>query len=197
MTKQALTEHPIHELIRNRWSPYVFLPREVAQDDLASIFEAARWTASAYNEQPWRFFVAAKSQNSEYQRILSCLEEGNRRWAQQAPVLALAATKTTFSRNGKSNRVALYDLGQALATLTLEATSRGIHVHQMAGIFPDKAKREVGVPDGYEAVVAFALGYPDRDGDGLAELHELDSRPRGRRPLREFVFSKEWGMPAF
>lgn len=197
MTKQAPTEHPVHALIRSRWSPYVFASREVRQDDLASIFEAARWTASAYNEQPWRFFVAPKGQRSQYQRILDCLEEGNQRWAGRAPVLALGAAKTTFSRNGEANRVALYDLGQALATLTIEAISRGIHVHQMAGIVPDKAKSQLGVPDGYEAVVAFALGYPDRTGAGPVKLRELDDRPRGRRPLGELVFGSEWGRPAF
>src|SRR5215467_11266332 len=129
--KQASPDHPIHELIAKRWSPYAFSDRTVSDDDLKSLFEAARWAASSYNEQPWRYIVATKANAAEFERLLSCLLEGNQAWARAAPVLALGCTSLRFALNGKPNAAAAHDLGLASASLTFEATSRGLFVHQM------------------------------------------------------------------
>src|SRR5262245_29708759 len=128
--KQAKPDHPIHELIARRWSPYGFADRPVATEDLRSLFEAARWAASSYNEQPWSYIVASKDNPEEFARLLSCLVEGNQAWAKAAPVLALGCTSLHFARNGQPNAAAVHDLGLASATLTLEATARGLFVHQ-------------------------------------------------------------------
>jgi nitroreductase len=109
--KQASPDHPIHELIARRWSPYAFADRPVPEDDLRSLFEAARWAASSYNEQPWSYIVATKADPAGFERLLSCLVEGNRAWAEAAPVLALGCTSLTFARNGKPNAAAVHDLG--------------------------------------------------------------------------------------
>src|SRR5205085_11977990 len=123
--KQATPDHPIHELIARRWSPYAWADRPVSEEDLRSLFEAARWAASSYNEQPWSYIVATKANPEDFERLLSCLVEGNQLWATAAPVLALGCTNLSFALNGKTNAAAVHDLGLASANLTLEATSRG------------------------------------------------------------------------
>ena len=138
--KKASIDYPIHELLAERWSPYGFEDRPVAQADLRSLFEAARWAASSYNEQPSNFFVATKENPEEFARLLSCLVEANQAWAKAAPVLALGVVSLRFARNNKDNRAAVHDLGLAAGNLLVEATARGLCVHQMIGILPDKAR---------------------------------------------------------
>ncbi|MGO8750682.1 MAG: nitroreductase family protein [Thermoguttaceae bacterium] len=90
--KQANPDHPIHELVARRWSPYAFAGKRVSENELRSLFEGARWAASSYNEQPWSYIVASKANPAEFERLLSCLVEGNQPWAKAAPVLALGCT---------------------------------------------------------------------------------------------------------
>src|SRR5947209_10813646 len=111
--KQAAPDHAIHELIARRWSPYCFADRRVSADDLLSLFEAARWAASSYNEQPWSYIVATKDDAAEFARLLSCLVEGNQAWAKAVPVLAVGCTSLNFVQNGKPNPAAIHDLGLA------------------------------------------------------------------------------------
>src|SRR5271157_2187458 len=96
----ATTDYRIHELIAKRWSPYCFDERSVTDDDLRSLFEAARWAPSSYNEQPWSYIVATNVDSKEFERLLSCLVEGNQAWAKAAPVLAIGCTSLNFVRNG-------------------------------------------------------------------------------------------------
>lgn len=194
--KRGAPDHPVHEWITGRWSPYVYAHRTVPLDDLRSIFEAARWAASSYNEQPWRYIVATKEDPEEYGKVLSCLAPGNREWAKAAPVLALGLFKKTFTRNGRPNRVALHDLGAASATLTFEASARGIKVHQMGGIRPDEARELFGVPDDYDIVTALALGYEAPEPDNADDFGERDLTPRTRRPLAEYLFGGKFGEPS-
>lgn len=193
---KAETSHPIHELLARRWSPCAFDSRPVSESDLCSLFEAARWAPSAYNEQPWRYLVATKDNPEEFQRLLSCLLEGNQAWARTAPVLALGVVSLKFAHNDKINRTAAHDLGLASANLLMEATARGLFVHQMAGIRPGKARELYGIPEGYEVWTGLAIGYRG-DPKGLPEpLQRRDLTPRQRRPLREFVFSGKWQNPS-
>jgi len=194
--KKTSTDYPIHELLAKRWSPYAFDDRPVPETDLRSLFEAARWAPSSYNEQPWRYIVCTKDDPEQYQRLLSCLVEGNQIWAKAAPVLALGVVSLRFARNAKDNRAAVHDLGLAAGNLLLEATTRGLLVHQMIGILPDKARQIYGIPEGFEAWTALAIGYK---GDPMSlpeQLRERDQAPRQRKPLREFVFSGKWGNPS-
>ena len=191
--KQASPDHPIHELIAERWSPYAFSDRPVSDDDLRSLFEAARWAASSYNEQPWSYIVATKANATEFERLLSCLVEGNQMWAKSAPVLALGCTSLFFKKNAKPNAAAIHDLGLASATLTLEATARGLLVHQMIGIVPDKAREVYHIPEGVQPLTGLAMGYA-ADPNSLPEkLRERDLTARSRKPLAEFVFGGKWG----
>ena len=138
--KQAATDHPILKLLAERWSPYGFEDRPVTEADLRSLFEAARWAASSYNEQPWNYFVATREDPPEFGRLLSCLVDANQAWAKTAPVLVLAVVSLQFARNKQDNRAAVHDLGLAAANLVIEATARSLSVHQMIGILPDKAR---------------------------------------------------------
>ena len=193
MEKRASTDHPVHELIAKRWSPYSFDDRVVSEADLQSLFEAARWAPSSYNEQPWSYIVATKEKPEEFSQLLSCLVEGNQVWARNAPVLAMGVARLNFTRNNKPNRAAIHDLGLAAGHLVIEASARGLVVHQMIGILPDRAREVYKIPEGYEPMTGIAIGYvgdPDRLPD---HLKERDLAPRSRKPLREFVFSGTWG----
>ncbi len=196
MSKRANPDHPIHDPLAERWSPYGYAQREVADTDLRGLLEAARWSASAFNEQPWRYIVARKADGTEFERILSCLVDANQAWAQAAPVLILTVVAENFARNGKANGSALHDLGQASANLTVEATTRGLSVHQMAGILPDRARELYGIPEGYRAVTGLAIGYAADPATLPDEIRERDSSPRDRQTLAQFVYSGRWDHPA-
>ena len=189
MNRTAPADHPISPLLANRYSPYVFDPdRSVSSTDLASVFEAARWTMSCYNEQPWRYIVGARDRNAAvWEQVLSVLVEGNQAWARHAPVLALGVTARYFERNGMPNPAARHDLGAASANLTVEASARGLHVHQMLGIEPEKASEVFELPDSLEPVTGIAIGYLGDAAAAPAALAERDARPRERRPLGELV----------
>jgi nitroreductase len=196
MEKLAETQAPIHELISRRWSPRAFSERAIEPEKLVSLFEAARWAPSASNEQPWAFIVATKADPKSYDDMLGVLVEFNRAWAQNAPVLILALAHTQFERDGRPNRHALYDVGQAAASLSLQGTALGLMTHQMAGFDAEAARQRFTVPAGWEPVSAVALGYPG-DPESLNEkLRQRELAQRQRKPLPSFVFSGAWGVPA-
>ena len=194
--KRASTDYPVHELLAARWSPYAFQDRPVPEVDLLSVFEAARWAASSFNEQPWTYLVATKENPEQFQQLLSCLIEFNQVWAKAAPVLALGIVSLRFARNGETNRAAVHDLGLAAGNLLVEATARGLYVHQMLGILPDKARQLFAIPDGYEAWTGLAIGYQGDPTTLPDRLQERERLPRQRKPLSQFVFGGKWGHPS-
>jgi nitroreductase len=194
--KQASADYPIQELLAKRWSPYAFQDRPVPEDDLRSLFEAARWAASSFNEQPWTYIVATKEDPEQFQQVLSCLVEFNQVWAKAAPVLVLGIASLTSARNGQVNRAAVHDLGLAAGNLLVEATARGLVVHQMLGILPDKARQVFDIPEGFEAWTAIAIGYRGEPTSLPDALRERERLPRQRKPLNQFVFSGKWGSPS-
>jgi nitroreductase len=196
MHRPASIDHPVHQLIRDRWSPRSFADKPVPAEALRSLFEAARWTPSSSNEQPWAFLVAARDDEVFHAKLLSTLVEANQVWAKNAPVLVLAVSELAFARNGQPNRNAFYDTGAAVANLTTEATSRGLFVHQMAGFDLQKATDLFSIPIAWQPVAAFVIGYPG-DPQSLPEtLRERELAPRKRKPLEQFVLSGSWGQPA-
>jgi nitroreductase len=189
--KLATPDYPVHDLIANRWSPYLFATREVEREKLLSCLEAARWAASSFNEQPWSFILAERTDDSDFARMLSCLMEANQAWAANAGALLLTVVATSFSRNNKPNRVAQHDLGQAVGNLSLQATHFGLAVHQMAGVELSKARTTYAIPDTHEPVTAIAIGYAGESSQNES-LAERDHAPRSRKPLTEFVFTGSW-----
>lgn len=193
---RAPVEHPVHELIAERWSPYCFSDRPVSDDGLRALFEAVRWAPSAYNEQPWRYIIAKNEDPAEYARLLSCLVEGNQVWAKNVPVLAIGIARLSFTHNDKPNRTAFHDLGLAAGNLLAEATARGLCVHQMSGILPDRVREEYGVPEGYEPLTGIAIGYEGSVKACDAEMAQRDAARRPRKAMQEFLFSGRWGKAA-
>lgn len=193
--KKAIPDHKIQPVISERWSPYGFADRPVAASDLSSLFEAARWAASSYNEQPWSYIVATRENPEEFARLLSCLVEPNQAWAKFAPVLAIGVINHQFARNGKTNRAAPHDLGLASGNLLVEATARGLFVHQMIGILPDRARELYQIPEHSEAYTALAIGYEGVSPGLPDEVKKRDHGPRQRKPLSQFVFTGKWGEP--
>jgi nitroreductase len=194
MQKPAPADHPILDVIAGRWSTRAFDDRPVAQAELLSLFEAARWAPSSFNEQPWRFVIAERHRDpAAFDRLIATLTEGNQAWARFAPIVGFSVASLTFARNGRPNRHAWHDVGQAVAMLLVEATSRGLFVHQMAGYDAQKAREACGIPDGFEPVAAFALGHPGST-DRLDERNRLrEAAPRVRRPVAEFVYLGQFG----
>ena len=154
--------HPIHDLLRRRWSPRAFADRPVEREKLQSVLEAARWAPSSNNEQPWHYLVATREEPEEFARLLACLVEKNQSWAKHAPVLMLSVASTVFTRNGKPNRHALHDTGQAVAGLTVQATALGLYVHQMAGLSVEEGARDVSAPRKRRAGRGAGTGIPGR-----------------------------------
>lgn len=195
MEKPADSMYPINDLAKRRWSPRAFTQAPVAAGQLHALFEAARWAASSFNEQPWRFIVATRQEDEKYKVLLECLNEGNREWAARAPVLILSVAKLTFDRNGKPNRHAYHDVGQAFANMALEATHLGLAVHPMGGFDVDKAREDLAIPDDHDPVAMIAVGHPG-DFDELPDRLKTDElAPRTRKPSKDFVYSGKFGEP--
>lgn len=194
MSKPASTNYPIHELTAARWSPYGFSDKPVNPQAVRALFEAARWAPSSYNEQPWRYILATRDDPEAFARLLSVLVEPNQAWAKNAPVLALGIVSHKFQRNGKPNRAAIHDLGLAAGNLVFEATARGLYVHQMIGLDPDKAREVFAIPEGFEAYTALAVGHLAAPEDVPDEFAKRHNATRARKPLEEFVFEHRFGQ---
>ncbi len=195
MDKPADTDHDVHPLIRARWSPRAFADRDIDDATLRSLFEAARWAPSAFNEQPWRFLVARRRDQEAFATMLDCLAEGNQTWAREASVLLITVAMTTFAKNGKANRHAWHDIGLAAAQMSLEATHHGLYLHHMAGFSADQVRAAYGLPDDAEPVTAIAIGHGVLAMDLDEERRKKEQAPRTRRPQDAFVFGARWGAP--
>jgi nitroreductase len=196
MKNPAPTEVPIHEIVRHRWSPRAFSEKIVPPEVLRSLFEAARWAPSSSNVQPWAYIVGTKDDQENFEKVLSTLVEFNQGWAKNAPVLAVSVAQVKNAKDGAPNRWAFHDVGSASAQLTTEASTRGLYVHQMAGLDPEKARRIFQIPEGWEAVAAMAIGYPGDPATLPEKLRERELAPRTRKPLSEFVMTGGWGHTA-
>jgi nitroreductase len=192
MNKTADVDFPIHELMAERWSPIAFGEGAVDDEALGSLLEAARWAPSSFNEQPWSLLVARRDDAAAFGRLAACLVEGNS-WAQDAAVLLLGVAATQFSRNGKANRHAHYDLGQAFMSMALQAQALGLVTHQMAGFDADKARTTLDVPEGHDALVMMAVGHPGDVSRLPVAMAQREAAARSRKRLDDFVYGAGWG----
>jgi nitroreductase len=192
--KAGPAETGVLDIILKRWSPRSYADKPVPSADLTKIFTAAAWAASSYNEQPWRFLVGKKGDET-YAKIFESLVEFNQAWAKTAPVLILSAGKKIFTNNAYPNPYALHDTGAASANFSLQATALGLHTHGMGGVDKEKARKLFEIPEEFEVGAAWALGYLGEP-DALPEAYrEQEKAARTRKPLTEFVFSA-WEKPA-
>lgn len=193
--KHAPVVHGVLPVFLERWSPRAFSDKDVSEHDLKTIFEAVRWAASSYNEQPWRFLVGRRGSDT-YKKILDALVPFNQMWAQQAPVLILGAARMKFSHNGEPNRVALFDLGAASQVLALQAAALGLAAHQMAGFDTQAAQMAFEIPAEFDLGSVTALGYQGEPASLPNEqMQKQEVSPRQRKPLSEIVFDG-WGKAA-
>jgi nitroreductase len=190
--KIASTEFPVIDLIKNRWSPRAFSNEPIEEEKISSLLEAAKWAPSCYNEQPWNFILFKKENPEEFNKILNVLSPGNRLWAQNAPLIMLSVAKMNFERNNNFNRYSLYDVGSAVTNLTMQATSMGLYVHQMAGFDSEKAQQLFKIPDGYKPVSAIAIGYYGSIENLPDEFKKSESANRKRKPVSDFAFYGTW-----
>jgi len=177
-------------LIQNRRSKRAYRTDTISPEKIDSLFEAARWSPSGMNEQPWVYIYATKEQQELWQKIFEPLNDTNKIWAAHAPLLVVAMIRRNHERNGQPNGSARYDLGAANALLSIQAESIGLNVHQMGGFNKQKAVENLNIPDTHEPVVIMAIGYPG-DPDILPEnLKIREVGPRQRQHVEAFVMNK-------
>jgi nitroreductase len=194
-TKLATTSVDIHDIIQARWSPRAFdANQSVSHDDLLALLEAARWAASCFNDQPWRFVVCDKNTDADsWQQAFSILVERNQLWAKNAPVLLLAVAMTHFNHNDHPNRWAEYDTGAAVANLSLQATALGLVVHQMGGFDAEQASELFHLPPDCTPMAMIAIGYQAKVGVLDDDFKAAELAERSRAALHERFYAGRWG----
>ena len=177
--------YKIDPLFVNRWSPRSMSGKELSDEDLMSLFEAARWAPSSFNNQPWRF-IFAKRNTTHWYKFLNLLNEGNRVWAKHAAALVVVISRKTFEYNGKPSITHQFDAGAAWENLALEASIRGIVAHGMQGFDYEKARKELGIPETYDVMAMIAIGKREPREKLPSELQEKEF-PKDRKPLSEII----------
>ena len=179
-------EYAVEALFVNRWSPRAMSGEALSETELMTLFEAAKWAPSSYNNQPWRFLYA-KRDTPHWSRLFDLLIPGNQQWAKNAAVLVVIVAKTTFDRDGSPAITYAFDTGAAWANLALQATARGLVAHGMQGFDYDQARQVLQVPDEFAVQAMVAIGRPG-DKQALPERLRQREVPSGRKPLAEIVF---------
>jgi nitroreductase len=192
--KLADNNHPIHPLLQLRWSPRAFAPRPVERAKLLSLLEAARWSPSGSNKQPWFFHVGVQGDEA-FGKLAGCLNPSNAEWAAVAPVLLMSVAQTVNSE-GKPMRYAFHDVGMAEMSLIVQAMALDLYVHPMAGFSAERARVAFKIPEDHEPVVMLAIGYLGAPEQLSERRRSQELEPRTRKALREFVFAEQWGEAA-
>ncbi|MFM9957929.1 MAG: nitroreductase family protein [Phycisphaerales bacterium] len=187
--KHRSADHDILPVFVQRWSPRA-MTGGVSRPDLMRLLEAARWSPSSYNEQPWRFLYAMAG-TPEFAKFLACLMDANQVWARNAGVLMLLVTSKNFTRNGKPNGVAVFDAGAAWQSLALQGAAMGLAVHAMAGFDAGKAAADLKVPDDFHCCAMIAVGKPGEIESLPADYQKIEA-PSGRNAIAEFAFEGGW-----
>jgi nitroreductase len=189
MQKSNELQYPVSNLIERRRSSRSFSNRPVDEAQIHSLFEATRWAASSTNEQPWVYIYATRDQNDLWNQMLACLNEGNKIWAREAPLLILSLARKNFTRFKSENSYALYDLGGANALLSLQAVDLGLQTRQMAGFNHDLAIKEFNIPEAYHLGVFIAVGYPGTSTELPEVIQKKEMIARERVIQEEFVMN--------
>ena len=178
--------HPVDPLFIDRWSPRAMTGEAVSERELRTLFEAARWSPSSYNNQPWRM-IYGRRDTPAWDGLFDLMVDNNKAWARNAGALVLFISKTTFDHNGKPSRTHSFDTGSAWAHFALQGWMMGFVVHGMEGFDHDRAKKDLGIPDGYQVEALIAVG---RHGDpsDLPEAMRGREAPSDRRPLDKTAF---------
>ena len=189
---KRINEYKVDELFINRWSPRAMSGEAISDDELFSLFEAARWAPSSYNHQPWRF-VYAKRDTEHWEKLFNFLLEGNRVWVKNAAVIVVLISKTSSDYNQSFMRTHSFDSGAAWENLALQGSLDGLVIHGMSGLDYEKATSELGVPDEYKVEMMFAIGKPGKAEELPEKLQEIE-KPSGRKKISEIVSEGEFNF---
>ena len=186
------------EPMRSRWSPSIFdAEHRLTDEQIETLLHAAQWAPSYGNTQPWAFLVAERG-SAGHAVITQHLNPGNTRWVPRASVVFVAATQVAADPSGnelKGAFYACYDLGQAVAHLTLQARALGLHAHQFGGFDRDAVAAGLGVPDHFGVLSGIAVGIRGNPDEVPEKDREREQRERRRRPLAEVAYGASWGDP--
>jgi nitroreductase len=180
------------QLITERFSPRAFSEKEISEQEIKALFKAASLAASSYNEQPWRFVYALKSNQQDFNNILDCVLEFNKPWAKNAAALVVCVAKNNLTLNDKTNEHAWHDLGLAVGNLSIQALSMDIYLRQIGGFMANKTKEILAIPEGYSPVSVIALGFLGDLNNLTPELQEKEKAAKQLKPLEEIVFNGRW-----
>jgi nitroreductase len=191
--RPAPVDHPIHALMQARFSPRAYTGAPITAEQAASLFEAARWAPSCFNEQPWHFLAARRDADPEgFAKLLSLLGPGNQPWAGRAAMIVVTVARRKFAANGDVNAVALYDLGAAAMQMVLQAQAMGLGARQMRGFDVERARTELNVPEDHDPVSCIAIGHPGPVEVLSEALQQREAMPRARKPQSAFVHGAGW-----
>ncbi|MEI6575738.1 MAG: nitroreductase family protein [Bacteroidota bacterium] len=191
--KEAQNHFPIHLLLKKRWSPRAFSDKTIETEKLLSVFEAARWSASAANQQPWRFIIGLKGEDS-WQKIFESLDHYNQVWCHMPFVLGISCGRTLLNDDKGANPYYAYDTGQSLASLSIQATAEGLFVHQMGGFNKEKVREHFEIPEIFEPLTAFAIGYLGNPSDLDEHNQKRETHSRERTEIKDLLFSGKFGQ---
>jgi nitroreductase len=190
-----IADYPIDPLFLRRWSPRAFSGEPIAEVDLLTMLEAARWAASCYNSQPWRF-VFARRDTPSWDRFLDLLVLNNRTWAKEASALVFLMSNSLMRMPSADKLVPSpthsLDAGAASGYLALQACKLGWLTHGVAGFDRERAIAELGVPTNYKIEAAYAVGRVG-DPSKLPAALQIREHPSGRLPLAELAFEGSFG----
>src|SRR5258708_3564617 len=182
--------HPIDTLFLDRWSPRAMSGEELTEAELLTLFEAARWAPSSYNNQPWRMLYARRG-TAHWTLFFELLVDFNKTWAKNAAVLVLFISKTTFDHNGEPSVTHSFDTGAAWQNLALQATLRNLAVHAMEGFNFRKASFVLKAP-GDLAIEPMVATGKTRKKEFPPNVHQKRETPCDRRKLTELVKEGPW-----
>lgn len=178
------------QAIKNRFSPRAFENRKIDNETIKTLFQAGAKTASAYNNQPWRFIVARRDREEDlFEKVLSGLVEFNQSWCKNVPLLCVCLAEKRFELNNTENAHARYDLGQSVANIAIQASEMGLQIHQMSGIVPEVLRKNLNIPYNLDVVTVFAAGYPGNIEQLSAELQKQEKERKPKKQLEELILN--------
>jgi len=193
--RPAPTTIAIHDLLKRRWSPRAFDPnRPVTREQLKVLLEAGRWAPSCNGDEPWRYLIWDKGRDPQgWQKAYDCLNENNKKWVKNVPLLMLSCAGSAFEATGKPNRWTQHDTGAASVSMALQAVAMGLVIHQMGGWDAEKARAAFAIPTEYTPMAMIAVGYQASPDILDEETKAKELRPRGRKPVAERFYEGGWG----
>jgi nitroreductase len=178
-------DYPIEKLFLARWSPRAMTGEPLSDKEIRTLFEAARWAPSTFNEQEWRFLFARRD-TPQWQTFFDLLVEGNQAWCRNAAMLVVILAKKTFTQNGKPNPVHLFDCGAAFENIALQGSVMKLVIHGMQGFDFNKSCTALKVPDDFAVAAMFAAGRP-AEPDTLPQMLRDREKPSDRKAIAEII----------